>query len=88
MILARVETLSTIAELLVSSVGVDASIPRTVHLTAGSAADIYIGGSGVTAAQGYPVGQETLAVLLGPGDDLWAIAGSGTPTIRVMVTRA
>lgn len=88
MIGTRTETLSTTAELLVSSLGVDANVPRTVYLTAGSADDIFIGGSGVTAAQGYPIGQDSLVMLLAPGDDLYAIAGSGTPTINVMVCRA
>lgn len=88
MISAHKETLSTTPELLVSSSGVDATIPRTVVLTGGSAADIYIGGPGVDSTTGYPVAQTTLTLLLGPGDDLWAVAGSGTPTINVLVTRA
>ena len=88
MISAHKETLSTTAELLVSASGVDGNIPRTVVLTGGSAADIYIGGPAVSAANGYPVAQTTLTLLLGPGDDLYAVAGSGTPTINVLVTRA
>ena len=88
MISAHKETLSTTAELLVSSSGVDGNIPRTVVLTGGSAADIYIGGPDVDSTNGYPVADTTLTLLLGPGDDLWAVAGSGTPTINVLVTRA
>lgn len=88
MISAHKETLSTTAELLVSASGVSGSLPKTVVLTGGSAEDIYIGGPAVTAALGYPVAQTTLTLLLGPGDDLWAVAGSGTPTINVLVTRA
>lgn len=88
MISTRVEALSTTREVLVSSTGVDANLPRTVYLTGGTAADIYIGGSDVTAANGYPIGEGALTVLLGPGDDLYAIAGAGTPSINVMVTRA
>ena len=88
MISAHKETLSTTAELLVSSSGATASIPRTVVLTAGSAADIYIGGPGVDSTTGYPIGEGTLTLLLGPGDDLWAVAGTGTPTINVLTTRA
>lgn len=88
MISAHKETLSTTAELLVSASGATASLPLTVTLSAGSAADIYIGGAAVTAAHGYPIGQNTLTLVLGPGDDLYAIAGSGTPTINVLLTRA
>lgn len=88
MISAHIETLSTTAELLVSSSGVDGQIPRTVVLTGGSAADIYIGGPGVDSTTGYPLGTSTLTLLLSPGDDLWAVAGTGTPTVNVLVTRA
>jgi hypothetical protein len=88
MISTRVEALSTTAELLVSASGVDAAVPRTVYLTGGTAASIYIGGPNVTEANGYPLHQGSLAMLLAPGDDLWAIAGTGTPSVNVMVTRA
>lgn len=88
MISTRVEALSTTREVLVSSSGVDGNIPRTVYLTGGTAEDIYIGGSAVTAANGYPIGEGALTMLLGPGDDLYAVAGSGTPSINVMVTRS
>ena len=87
MISAHKETLSTTAELLVSSSGATASLPKTVVLSGGSAADIYIGGPGVDSTTGYPVADSTLTLLLGPGDDLYAVAGAGTPTINVLVTR-
>lgn len=87
MIYTNIETLSTTRELLVSSQGATASLPKTVVLTGGSAADIYIGGSNVDSTDGYPIGTNTLTLLLGPGDDLWAVAGAGTPTINVLVTR-
>lgn len=88
MISAHRATLSTTPAVLVSSSGLDASVPRTVVLAAGSVAAIFIGGPGVDSTNGYPVGTNTLTLLLGPGDDLWAVAGTGTPTIQVMVTRA
>jgi hypothetical protein len=81
------EILSTSRERIVNSAKATAALPITVVLSGGSAADIFIGGPDVTAANGYPVGQNTLTLLLGPGDDLWAIAGSGTPTISVLSTR-
>jgi len=87
MITANIETLSTTAELLVSASGIG-SIPRTVVLTGGTADDIFIGGADVDDTDGYPVGATTLTLLLGPGDDLHVVAGSGTPTINILVTRA
>lgn len=89
MINAFLANLTTTAELIVSSSGIPASIPRTVLLSSASAA-IYIGGSTVDATDGYPMDATSapVAILLGPGDDLYAIAGSGTPTVRVLVTRA
>ena len=87
MIFTNIETLSTSSELLVPSEGATGDIPKTVVLTGGSADDIYIGGSDVDSTDGYPIGANTLTILLGPGDDLWAVAGSGTPTINVLVTR-
>ena len=88
MITQNIETLSTTAEKLVDTTGVTGDIPMTVVLTGGSAADIYIGGSDVDSTDGYPIGENTLTLILGPGDDLWAVAGSGTPTINILVTRA
>jgi len=88
MISAHIETLSTVAELLVSSDGATASLPLTVTLTGGSATDIYIGGAAVDSTDGYPIGQNTLTLVIGPGDDLYAVAGAGTPTINVLLTRA
>jgi len=51
-------------------------------------ADVYLGGSDVTTADGVlvPAG-ESLSIDLGPGDMLYAIVASGTPTVKVMTTR-
>lgn len=87
MIFTNIETLGTTRELLVSSQGATAALPKTVVLTGGSADDIFIGGPDVDSTEGYPIGSNTLTILLGPGDDLWAVAGSGTPTINVLVAR-
>lgn len=89
MINSFLANLTTTAEKIVSADGVDASKPRMVCLSSASAA-IYIGGATVDATDGYPLDATSspLTLVLGPGDDLWAIAGSGTPTVRVLVTRA
>ena len=86
-IYTNTEALSTTREQIVDSRKATAALPITVVLSGGSADDIFIGGSDVTAAEGYPIGQGTLTLLLGPGDDLYAIAGSGTPTINILATR-
>lgn len=88
MISAHIVTLSTTAEKIIDSAKATAAIPITVTLTAGSADDIYIGGPGVDSTDGYPIGSNTLTLIIGPGDDLWAVAGTGTPTINVLQTRA
>lgn len=48
---------------------------------------IYIGGSDVTAAEGFPIAKHTapLAGELGVGDGLWGICASGqTEVIRII----
>lgn len=87
MIVAELLTLSTSAELICNP-DATADLPVTVTLTGGSADDIYIGGSAVDSTDGYPIGADTLTLVLGPGDQLWAVAGSGTPTINILRTRA
>jgi hypothetical protein len=52
---------------------------------------IYIGGSDVTAAQGFPVAKHAAPIQggLGVGDGLWGICASGqTETIRIMTMDA
>jgi hypothetical protein len=79
-------TLSTTAELIAA--GGEGSNYKTVMIR--SASDtVYLGGATVTAADGFPLNvDETFSLELGPQDDLYAIAGSGTPTINVLVTRS
>ena len=86
-IFTNIETLSTTAEKIVDAGKATGALPITVVLTGGSADDIYIGGSDVDSTDGYPIGSGTLTLLLGPGDDLWAVAGTGTPTINILATR-
>ena len=54
-----------------------------------SAITIYIGGSGVTAATGYPLlaGQSFPFALYGSSEIPYAISASGTPVIAVLVGR-
>lgn len=79
-------TLSTTAELIASGgAGAD---KKTVMIRAASAT-VYLGGASVTSDDGFPLNEnETISLELGPQDDLYAIAASGTPTINVLVTRS
>ena len=46
---------------------------------------VYLGNESVTAANGMHLhSDETIQMTLGPDDELWAIAGSGTPTVHVI----
>jgi len=77
-------TLSTTAELIAS--GGSAQNPKTVLIRSPSAT-IFVGGPTVTAADGFPVGvNDTLSLDLRSGDDLYAIASAGTPTVNVLIT--
>jgi hypothetical protein len=52
---------------------------------------VYIGGSNVTAAQGFPVVKNAAPIqgALGVGDGLWGICASGqTETIRIITVDA
>jgi len=46
---------------------------------------VFLGNESVTAANGLHLhSAETIQMTLGPNDELWAIAGSGTPTVHVI----
>jgi hypothetical protein len=46
---------------------------------------VFLGNESVTAANGLHLhSDETIQMTLGPGDQLWAIASSGTPTVHVI----
>jgi hypothetical protein len=50
---------------------------------------VYIGGSNVTAAQGFPIAKHAAPIQggLGVGDGLWGICAAGqTETIRIMTS--
>lgn len=46
---------------------------------------VFLGNENVTAATGLHLhSAETIQMTLGPDDELWAIAGAGTPTVHVI----
>lgn len=85
MITSTVHTLSTSAKKIVDAVQASATSRIRVVLTEPSA-DIHVGGAGVTTVLGTKVAATsgTLTLELGPGDDLYAVAAAGTPTVRVL----
>ena len=86
-ILSRLVTVTTNATLVATNrLGV-ARDDKAVLFSEPSA-DIFVGGPGVTAAAGTRVAVgSTLNIDLGAGDEVFAIASSGTPTVRVLTTR-
>ena len=82
-ITAREEALSVTAELI------ETGVPEgKIVLLRDASADIYLGGADVTTAQGFKLATtDILSITLLQGDSLYAIATSGTPTVRVLVTR-
>ena len=50
--------------------------------------ECHIGNSGVTAANGYQLdNDDKLQLTLAEGEDLWAIATTGTGTLSVLVSK-
>lgn len=87
MIQTALHTLSTSAEMIATAENAS-STDKVSVLVSSPSAEVYIGGADVTAANGVVLGTgATLSIDLAGGDSLYAIAGSGTPTVRVMTTR-
>ena len=63
------------------------NINRPVYVQIEGNNTVYIGGSDVTSAQGFPIVKHTAPIQggLGIGDGLWGICASGqTETIRII----
>lgn len=83
------ETLSTNAEQIIDASSATLN-DRTTAVIKNTDASItvYLGDSGVDSADGFPLlGGETLVIELGPDDDVWAVAASGTPAVSILLTR-
>lgn len=88
---ARLEALSTTAEVLVSSDAlsrIEPDIPLKVAVqNVDASIAVYLGGSNVTSAgaNGYLLAAgEQISFDLYVGDVLYAVAASGTPSVRVL----
>ncbi len=50
--------------------------------------DIYVGNSGVTSSNGYLLDNgDEIRLSLTEGEDLWAVAASGSGTLHVLVSK-
>ena len=68
-----------------SIVGVD-NVQRDVLLHAKH--EVYIGNSGVTSSNGYLMDNgDEVRLSLTEGEDLWVVAGAGTGTLHVLVSK-
>jgi hypothetical protein len=79
-----------VTDTVVNLVPVD-NINRPVYVQIEGNNTVYIGGSNVTAAQGFPIVKHTAPIQggLGVGDGLWGICASGqTETIRIITIDA
>ena len=68
-----------------SIISVD-NVQRDVLLHAKHA--VYVGNSGVTSSNGYLLDNgDEVRLSLQEGEDLWAVTGSGTGTLHVLVSK-
>jgi hypothetical protein len=79
-----------VTDTVVNLVPVD-NINRPVYVQIEGNNTVYIGGSDVTSAQGFPIVKHSAPIQggLGVGDGLWGICASGqTETIRIITIDA
>jgi hypothetical protein len=80
---AQVAVSTTAAKL--TTTPTDSRAGSSIAITAPSAADLYVGGSGVTSSNGFRVvAGATLTVDLQSGEDLYGVLASGTGTAYVL----
>jgi hypothetical protein len=78
----------TVTDVVTQLVPVD-NLNRPVWVQIEGNNTVYIGGSNVTAAQGFPVAKHAAPIQggLGVGEGLWGICSSGqTETIRIITS--
>lgn len=81
-IITSAVTVTTTSQSIVS---VD-NVQRDVLLHAKHA--IYVGNSGVTSSNGYLLDNgDEIRLSLTEGEDLWAVSGSGSGTLHVLVSK-
>lgn len=63
----------------------------SLRIVAPAAATLYIGGSGVTSTNGFPIAQGVSfgpVELAGPNDQVWGVLSTGTGTVQVLQVNA
>ena len=84
---SEVHTLSTTPQLIADGYNSSVGDMASVLLTEASAT-IYVGGSAVDSTDGTAIAvDEAFSIDLSAGDSLYAVAASGTPTVKVLTTR-
>lgn len=84
-VVASIVTLATTQTLIATGGG---AADKVTVIVKNASAAIFLGGAGLTTATGLPLATtEAVSLDLGPGDLLYAIASSGTPTVAVLKTR-
>lgn len=82
-------TVTTAATLLASGVGTDSVEGVSALVTNRGAASVALGGSGVTSGVGYELeAAKSVSVELASGEELHAIAASGTVAVHVLKVSA
>jgi hypothetical protein len=83
---SNIHTLSTTREKIAEGGGAK-GLPNQVTVIGASDANVRIGGADVDSTNGIPLATTTVIQFnIGPGDDLYAIATTGTPTVRTLTT--
>jgi len=81
-IITRQVTVTTTSQSIIS---VD-NVQRDVLLHAKH--EVYVGNSGVTSSNGYLMDNgEEIRLSLTEGEDLWAVSGTGSGTLHVLVSK-
>jgi hypothetical protein len=60
---------------------------QSIKLRNGGAADVFIGGAGVTTGTGFPIAPSTVLEVgnLDPGDVVFGVVASGSANVQVLV---
>lgn len=79
-----ISTVTSVTDTRVKIISKAVNATRTVNVRATSN-DVYVGGADVTSTIGFPLRQhETIAVMIPPNEELWAITSSGTHSIATL----
>jgi hypothetical protein len=86
---AEIEALSTTAELVYTANNGSADAPQSIVIyNADASIVVYVGGEGVDTTDGFPLAAgASVSIDLMAGDEVWAVAASGSPNINMLFNR-